>query len=212
MNRIRVKICGITNKKQALAISALNVDALGFILYPLSPRYISPENVRSIVHVLPPFTKTVGVFVNEPAANLKAVMLQSGLDLAQLSGDESPDYCRQLTNNGVAWIRSFRIRSPADLEQISLFSNDYILLDTWSDKVFGGTGKAFDWNFIQQLPDRFKIILAGGINIDNAEKAIKDIQPYGLDISSGVEEAPGIKSVEMVKTLLSRIRMSEKQE
>ena len=211
MKRVRVKICGITIKEQALAIAALNVDALGFILYQKSPRYIKPNKIRSIINVLPPFVKTVGVFVNESIADLTEIMLQSGLDLAQLSGDESPDYCRQLTENGISWIRSFRIRDPADLDQTALFPANYILLDAWSDKDFGGTGKTFDWHIIDQLPDRYEIILAGGINIENVEKAIKSVQPYGIDVSSGVEESPGVKSIEKVKALLKRIRMSEEQ-
>jgi len=155
--------------------------------------------------------KTVGVFVNESIADLTEIMLQSGLDLAQLSGDESPDYCRQLTENGISWIRSFRIRDPADLDQTALFPANYILLDAWSDKDFGGTGKTFDWHIIDQLPDRYEIILAGGINLENVEKAIKSVQPYGIDVSSGVEESPGVKSIEKVKALLKRIRMSEEQ-
>ncbi|MBT3225938.1 MAG: phosphoribosylanthranilate isomerase [Deltaproteobacteria bacterium] len=211
MKRVRVKICGITIKEQALAIAALNVDALGFILYQKSPRYIKPNKIRSIINVLPPFVKTVGVFVNESIADLTEIMLQSGLDLAQLSGDESPDYCRQLTENGISWIRSFRIRDPADLDQTALFPANYILLDAWSDKDFGGTGKTFDWHIIDQLPDRYEIILAGGINLENVEKAIKSVQPYGIDVSSGVEESPGVKSIEKVKALLKRIRMSEEQ-
>ena len=211
MKRVRVKICGITIKEQALAIAALNVDALGFILYQKSPRYIKPNKIRSIINVLPPFVKTVGVFVNESIADLTEIMLQSGLDLAQLSGDESPDYCRQLTENGISWIRSFRIRDPADLDQTALFPANYILLYAWSDKDFGGTGKTFDWHIIDQLPDRYEIILAGGINLENVEKAIKSVQPYGIDVSSGVEESPGVKSIEKVKALLKRIRMSEEQ-
>ena len=211
MKRVRVKICGITIKEQALAIAALNVDALGFILYQKSPRYIKPNKIRSIINVLPPFVKTVGVFVNESIADLTEIMLQSGLDLAQLSGDESPDYCRQLPENGISWIRSFRIRDPADLDQTALFPANYILLDAWSDKDFGGTGKTFDWHIIDQLPDRYEIILAGGINLENVEKAIKSVQPYGIDVSSGVEESPGVKSIEKVKALLKRIRMSEEQ-
>jgi phosphoribosylanthranilate isomerase len=209
MKRVQVKICGITIMEQATAIAAQNVDALGFILYKKSPRYIKPDKIRSIISVLPPFVKTVGVFVNESLENLIEIMLQSGLDLAQLSGDESPEYCRQLTEKRINWIRSFRIRDSADLEQTTLFQNNFILLDAWSDEAFGGTGKTFDWDMIDKLPNRFEIILAGGINIENVANAIETIQPYGIDISSGVEEAPGIKSIEMVKALMKRIQMSE---
>ncbi len=209
MKRVRVKICGITLIEQATAIAALNVDALGFILYKNSPRYIKPAKIRPIISALPPFVKTVGVFVNESIDNLIKIMLLSGLDLAQLSGDESPDYCRQLTEKSINWIRSFRIRDSADLEQTALFQTNFILLDAWSDDAFGGTGKTFDWEMIDKLPNRFEIILAGGINIDNVTNAIKTVQPYGIDISSGVEEAPGIKSIEMVKALLEQIQLSE---
>jgi len=209
MKRVRVKICGITHIEQAKTIAALNVDALGFILYKKSPRSVTEEKIRSIISALPPFVKTVGVFVNEPLENLHDIMLRTGLDLAQLSGDESPAYCQQLTEKRINWIRSFRIKDLADLEETALFQANFILLDAWSDSAFGGTGKTFDWAIIDKLPQRFEIILAGGININNVEKAIKTVRPYGIDISSSVEEAPGIKSIEMVKALLKRIEMSE---
>jgi len=206
MKRVKVKICGITSREQALAIAALDVDALGFVLYQKSPRYIAPEKIQSIVQGLPPFTKSVGVFVNEPLENLIAVMQKSGLDVAQLSGDESVDYCQRLTQNNVSWLRSFRIREPSDIDPIGLFPARYILLDAWSDNAYGGTGKTFDWNLVHRLSGQFEIILAGGINAENAEMAIRKVQPYGLDISSGVEDAPGIKSLDRVKILLDRIR------
>ena len=209
MKRVRVKICGITIPEQATAIAALNIDALGFILYKESPRYIKPDKIRSIINILPPFVKTVGVFVNESLENLRKIMLETGLDLAQLSGDESSNYCRQLSELGINWIRAFRIRNSADLEQTSHFQTNFVLLDAWSDDAFGGTGKTFSWDLIDKLPNRFEIILAGGITIDNVANAIKTVQPYGIDISSGVEESPGIKSIEMVKTLLKQIKMSE---
>jgi phosphoribosylanthranilate isomerase len=209
MKRVRVKICGITDIEQAKTIAALNVDALGFILYKKSPRYVTAEKTRSIIHALPPFVKTVGVFVNEPLENLNEIMVQTGLDLAQLSGDESPAYCQQLNEKRINWIRSFRIKDSADLEETALFQANFILLDAWSDSAFGGTGKTFEWAILDTLPPHFQVILAGGININNVEKAIKTVRPYGIDISSSVEEAPGIKSIKKVKALLKRIELLE---
>ncbi len=205
MKQVRIKICGITQIEQAIAISQLRVDALGFILYPGSPRYISPEKIRKIVEALPPFIKTVGVFVNEPVDSLVAIMQSSGLDLAQLSGNESVTYCHQLTDKGINWIQSFRIRGIEDLDEISMYPGRYILLDAWSKGAYGGTGKTFDWNMLDQIQDRSRIVLAGGLNADNVETAIREVKPCSLDISSGVEESPGVKSMEKIITLLDRM-------
>jgi phosphoribosylanthranilate isomerase len=210
MSRIHVKICGITLPEQAVAISDLDVDALGFILYPKSPRFIDPGRIASIVETLPPFIKTVGVFVDKPVASLVDNMARSRLDIAQLSGSESEAYGRELTEAGINWIRALRIRSSSDLEQISLYQNRYFLLDAWSKDAYGGTGQTFDWKILEQIHDTKKIILAGGINAENVEQAIKDVNPYGLDISSGVEKSAGVKSIELVRSLLGRIRNFEK--
>jgi len=210
MSRIYVKICGITLPEQAVAISHLDVDALGFILYPKSPRYIDPGRIASIVESLPPFIKTVGVFVDEPVASLVESMAESRLDIAQLLGSDSEAYDRELTEAGINWIRSLRIRSSSDLEQISHYRNRYFLLDAWSKDAYGGTGQTFDWKMLEQIHDTKKIILAGGINAENVEQAIKDVNPYGLDISSGVETSPGVKSMELIRSLLGRIRNFEK--
>lgn len=205
MKRIHIKICGITQIKQATAISQLGVDALGFILYPGSPRYIPPLQIRGIINTLPPFLKTVGVFVNEPVDSMVDIMQQSGLDLAQLSGDESVTTCQQLTEKGINWIPTIRIRGAKDLDAVDFYPGRHILLDAWSKDAYGGTGKAFDWQTLDRVQDRSKIILAGGINAENVQNAIKTVRPYGLDVSSGVEESPGVKSLDKIKALLENI-------
>ena len=203
----RVKICGITQIEQAVAISQMRVDALGFILYPKSPRYIAPDKIKPIINALPPFTKTVGVFVNEPAEVIENIMKVAGLDVAQLSGDEPPETFQELTVKGVNWIKTVRIRKEEDLQQLSQsqYSNHYLLLDAWSKEAYGGTGKTLDWDRLNLLQDRSRIILAGGLNAENIATAIRKVRPYGVDLSSGVEISPGIKSISKVKALLDSI-------
>lgn len=205
MNRPKIKICGITQKEQGIAIAELGADALGFILYPKSPRFLMPERIKEIVGQLPPFTKTVGVFVNEPVEVITSVLSKTGLDLAQLSGEESPAYCAALSQTGFAWIKSFRVKDSFDFKYLQQFPGRYFLLDAWSATEYGGTGKAFDWKLLQQNVDNHKIILAGGINSDNVEQAILQTHPYAIDVSSGVEERPGIKSLAKVEQLIHRV-------
>lgn len=205
MKQVQVKICGITLQEQAIAISHLGVDALGFILYPKSPRYLAPEKIREIVKSLPPFIKTVGVFVNETAADMSDLVRASGVDLAQLSGDEPPETCRQLTELGINWIKALRVKEAADIKRVKEYPGSHFLLDAWSDDEYGGTGKTFDWGILEEMPERSGIVLAGGLNADNVQQAIRDVQPYGLDISSGVEESPGIKAIDKVQLLMKRI-------
>lgn len=202
----KVKICGITTKEQGIKIAEFGADALGFILYPKSPRYITPKEVFDIVQYLPPFTKTVGVFVNESIDDLTSIMKESRLDVAQLSGDESSEYCFELTKKGVNWLKCIRVKDKADLQAINAYHSNYILLDAWSKEEYGGTGKSFDWSLIQPERNEFKTILAGGISVDNVQEAIKAVRPYGIDVSSGVEERPGVKSLEKVKALLAKLR------
>lgn len=205
MKPIRVKICGITQKDQAKAICEMGADALGFILYKNSPRYIQPEQIREIIRDLPPFVKTVGVFVNEPATSIAKKMAVAGLDIAQLSGDETIEDCHQLNDLNIKWLQAFRIRDNADLKQVENYPGRYLLLDAWSKDIYGGTGHTFDWKLIEELPDRSRIILAGGLNPENIGVAVRTAKPCAIDVSSGVEVAPGIKSLEKVRLLFHRI-------
>ncbi len=205
MHRTRVKICGITSPAQAREIAALNVDALGFILYPPSPRYIEPEQIKIILADLPPFLTKVGVFVNEPLDKLIETIRAAGLDLAQLSGDESPGYCSALSKNGISWIKAFRVGEKFDEAEFDRYPQNFFLLDAWSKDEYGGTGKTCDWKLAHRASQKFQVILAGGLEVDNIQQAIEQVQPYGIDVSSGVETAPGIKSIEKIREMLARI-------
>lgn len=202
MNRPKIKICGITQKKQGIEIAEMGIDALGFILYQKSPRYIAPETIRDIIKDLPPLTKTVGVFVNESIDDLGRIARSASLDMVQLSGDESPDYCSQISALGLPWIKAFRIKDQSSIKQIQYYATDTILLDAWSSDEYGGTGKVFDWSLLRNSSALPRIILAGGLTAENATEAVRQVAPYGLDLSSGVEISPGVKSIEKVRLLL----------
>jgi len=203
---VAIKICGLTDKKQALEISKLGVNAIGFILYPPSPRFIELDLLQSITAELPPFVKGVGVFVNKPLDDLITLFNQSGLDLAQLHGEESPEYCQELGKQGVPWIKTIHLKSMEDLKKIEEYPGNSFLLDAWSSTEYGGTGKTIDWSLAREAALMANIILAGGITPFNVQEAIKEVKPYGVDVSSGVEVSPGIKSIEKVTNLLSQIK------
>lgn len=205
MKRTFVKICGITTVEQGIEIAEMGADAIGFILHQKSPRYIPPQEISIIIASLPPFTKCVGVFVNEPLESLLEIMHATGLDIAQLSGDESEAYTRQLTSKNIQWLQAFRIREAADIKQVEHYSARYLLLDAWSEDAYGGTGQTFDWKLLDGIRDHTRIILAGGINPDNIEDVIRDVRPFAVDVSSGVEISPGIKDLNRVKQLLDKI-------
>ncbi len=205
VQRVAIKICGITQMEQAIEIARLGVDAIGFILYPPSPRFIEPSKIKAIVLRLPPLIKTVGVFVDEPMERLIDTVRNTGIDLAQLHGSETPEYCRRLSDSGIPWIKAFRIRDRMDIDLLPRYPTKNFLLDAWSDKAYGGTGKTFDWSQAKKVCAAYRIILAGGLTPENVSEAIGMLNPYGLDISSGVEKAPGIKSIDKVKTLLKAV-------
>ena len=205
MNHPKLKICGITTKKQAVEIASLDVTALGFVLYAKSPRYIRPEKLKAILKVVPPFTKTVGVFVDETLEELERIYRMTNLDLVQLSGAETPEYCTQLDQKGISWIKAFRVKDTLDVREISRFPSECILLDSWSAREFGGTGRSFDWELIKELKNKFSIVLAGGINSGNVQRAVRTLQPYAVDVSSSVELSPGNKSIFKIRQLIARI-------
>jgi phosphoribosylanthranilate isomerase len=205
MKNTRIKICGITLKDQAEEISSLNVDALGFILYPKSPRYVSPDKVKSLLSDLPPFLKTIGVFVNDPLDKIIEIIRMTGLDMAQLSGDETPDFCSGLSEYGISWMKAVRVKNQESLNCLRSYMGGPILLDAWSDNAFGGTGKSFDWNALAGDLDMSRMVLAGGITPENAGEAIRIADPYAIDVSSGVEIEPGIKSMDRVRQLIKTV-------
>ncbi len=202
-----IKICGITTRAQAMAVAEMGADALGFIFYPGSPRYIAPDAVRDIVASLPPFITSVGVFVNEPVARVAAVATYAGLDLVQLHGSESVEYCRNLRARA---IKAVRLRGESDLQELTCYRGTVrgILLDAWSDKALGGTGEHCDWTLAARAGALIgmPLILAGGLHPGNVCEAIRQVRPYGVDASSCLELRPGFKDLSLVQDFIDRIK------
>ena len=201
---VRIKICGITNKEDALAAAHLGADALGFIFAP-SPRKISAERAREIIKALPPFIKTVGVFVDEDPERVSSIVAMCGLDVLQLHGSESIDYCSSFDRRV---IKAVRLRSRDDLENLSKYVNvvDALLLDTYVPNKLGGTGITFDWKLAVEARRYGRIILAGGLNPENVAAAISMVKPYAVDASSGLEQSPGVKDHEKMAQFIARVR------
>ena len=205
---MNIKICGITNKEDALDAVSLGADALGFIFHKPSPRYISPEKVEEIVMFLPPFIHVVGVFVNNSKEDIEEIVDRCRLNLIQLHGEESPQFCMEMPRRV---IKATRVSEPDDLLSITQYQGvvSSILLDTKVKGVYGGTGKTFDWGLALEAKEYdTPLILSGGINANNIEKALKMVGPYGIDICSGVEKEPGIKDYNKMQELIGAIKTS----
>jgi len=198
---IKVKICGITNKEDALYAAGCGANALGFIFYEKSPRYIAPDNAKTIIAALPPFVTTVGVFVNKDFNDIRDMALLTGITVVQLHGDESPSYCNLVEGK---LIKAIRVKNDRSIEGLKKYDVDAFLLDSFDKNSFGGSGLTFDWKLAEKAKQYGKIILAGGLTPDNVEEAVKKVVPYGVDVSSGVEKKPGIKDNNKVKEFIIR--------
>lgn len=202
---IRIKICGITNREDALLVAELGANALGFIFYPKSPRCVDPEAARHIIRQLPPLVLSVGVFVNEELATVRELADRIGLDWLQLHGEETPEYCRALRGNVVKVIsvKDETSLSPMDAYQGLVRA---FLLDTHKTGQRGGTGQIFDWSVAQKAKTKGSIILAGGLNPDNVGTAIQHVKPPALDVASGVEASPGKKDPDKLLAFFKAIQ------
>jgi len=200
---VKVKICGITNGKDAAAAIDMGADLLGFNFYPESPRYITPQKAAEIINKLPAFTDIVGVFVNAPLKQIKETINLCQLNWVQLHGDESPKFCNSFLSLNVKTMKALRVKEDKDIRQAEDYFTDAILLDAYNPKKYGGTGLTFDWNIIGHIGKR--IFLAGGINPDNAAAAI-ELGVYGIDVCSGIESEPGKKDHKKMKKLFDNIR------
>lgn len=201
---VKIKICGITNYEDAAMAVDLGADALGFI-FASSPRKIDTDKAMEIIKKLPPFVKSVGVFVNENIKKVIDIAEYCGLDIIQLHGDESPEICRRLMPRA---IKALRIKNESVTEDYSEYRRNIkaFLLDTYSEKLAGGTGKTFNWDIAVKMKTLgVPIILAGGLNPSNIEDAIQKVNPYGIDVGSGVEEKPGKKDQSLMKELFERL-------
>lgn len=199
----KIKICGITNLKDALAAAKLGADAIGFV-FSKSPRKISPEKARDISLKLPWKVVRVGVFVNEPEERVNRAVRVCGLDLVQLHGDETPSYCSRISSR---IIKAVRVKSEKDLLRIKKYKVAAVLLDAYSKDRYGGTGKTFDWKIaLRAKKYGVPVILAGGINEMNVGEAVKRARPYAVDVSSGVESAPGRKNAKKMKKVIEIVK------
>jgi phosphoribosylanthranilate isomerase len=201
--RTRVKICGITRLEDALAAVDSGADALGFVFYAPSPRFVEPAVAEAIIKQLPPFVTTVGLFVNASVDQVQTIMAQTGIDLLQFHGDESPEYCAQFDRPYFKALRmSPDIDVVAETKRFSLARG--ILLDAYRPGVPGGTGEAFDWERIPSDIDK-PLILAGGLDQSNVAQAIRRVKPYAVDVSGGVEAAKGLKDCEKITSFMNEV-------
>lgn len=203
----KVKICGITNTRDAQRSLSAGADFLGFVFYDRSPRAVSPSRARNIIGRLPESVQTVGVFVNEPAERVRRIAGTCGLDFLQFHGDESPQYCRHFRDFKV--IKAFRIRGRLPVEKIKKYPCRFFLFDTFQKQAYGGTGKVFDWRLLRPLKNR-KFFVSGGLTPDNVAGVLKWIKPYAVDVSSGVESGPGKKDPKLVRQFIRNAKMEGK--
>lgn len=201
--RTRVKICGITRSEDALAAARLGADAIGLVFYAESPRVVDAKQAIEICASLPPFVSRVGLFVNEDADEVRDIMAQVPLDLLQFHGEEEAEYCRQFNR---PYIKALRMHEQQDLHDAAAVYNDAaaLLLDAYVAEQLGGTGQTFDW---ERIPaDLSKpVVLAGGLTPDNVAEAIASVYPYAVDVSSGVEQDPGMKDLEKMATFIKEV-------
>lgn len=201
--RTRIKICGITRVEDAISAAEQGADAIGLVFYPLSPRYVSIIQAKAIADALPPFVSVVALFVNPTSTEVKQVLTSVRIDLLQFHGDEDEETCAQY---GLPYLKAIRVKSGTNLIQYAqdFTSTKALLLDTYSEAAFGGTGETFDWRVIPKNMPK-PIILAGGLNAGNVQQAIEQVEPYAVDVSGGVEQSKGIKDPVKIAKFVSAV-------
>lgn len=203
----RIKICGITCLEDALTAAEAGADAIGLVFYPPSPRAVSVDAAQEIVANLPPFVTAVGLFVNETAAEIERIYRRVGVDLLQLHGDETPQFCAGL---GAPFLKALRVKPGDDVGKLMSPWSDArsVLLDAYKQGVPGGTGEVFDWSLVPSSQTA-RIVLAGGLTPGNVYDAVHASRPAAVDVSSGVEAAPGRKSPEKIAAFVSAVRSAD---
>ena len=214
MQRVRVKICGLRDPKQALKVAQMGADAIGLV-FAKSPRWVSPEQARAITDILPPMVWSVGVFVDDDADVVNRVAKRTGISAAQLHGDEPPEIVDALS---VPVIKAFRVRGADWIDEVDQWLSGVqsrsrvkaVLLDAFSKDARGGTGTQFNWDLVAaarsagRLAGTPPLILSGGLNPANVSDAIDVVQPWAVDVSSGVESAPAVKDLEKIAAFMRR--------
>jgi phosphoribosylanthranilate isomerase len=204
----RVKICGITDFEDARDAVLLGASAIGLNFYEKSPRYIDASHASKIIEHLPPFVTVVGVFVNHPdPQNLEDFALSLGLHAVQLHGNESPDYCSMIQR--VKVIKAFRVDSNFRVDTLRNHGSGTFLLDACSQDLFGGTGKIFNWQQVYGANAFGSIVIAGGLTPDNVSDAVQQLHPFGVDVASGVESAPGKKDYEKMRRFIEAVQRAD---
>jgi phosphoribosylanthranilate isomerase len=199
-----VKICGITRIEDALEAAALGASAIGLVFWPRSPRVIDPVAARTIVAALPPLVTPVGVFVDQSEAEVERIAAEARLGAIQLHGRESPEFCGRLRR---PVIKAFGVDESFDAGALDAYAAGItVLLDAKDDDKHGGTGRRIDWTMAARVAAGRRMMLAGGINADNVEEAIRAVRPFAIDVSSGVERAPGVKDHAKMKALFEAVR------
>ncbi len=204
MSAVRIKICGITRIEDALAAIAAGADAIGFVFYAKSPRAVTPAQAGAIIAALPPFVTTVGLFVDMPRAELTQLLKEVPLDLLQFHGDESPADCG---GYGRPYIKALRVKQGDDVAaSIARYPEaSGVLLDTYVAGTPGGTGEAFDWSLVPRNAAK-PVILAGGLTPENVGDAVRQVRPYAVDVSGGVEAGKGIKDAAKIQAFIQQAR------
>jgi len=205
---VKVKICGITNRDDAEVAVAAGADALGFVMYKQSPRWVEPAVARAIIAELPPFVLPIGVFVNEEAGIVRRLVDECGFALAQLHGDETALYCQQL---GRPALKALRLKDRGAFLALAEFQGRAgargFLIDAFSDQAYGGTGQTVDWTLAAEVARAVPVLLAGGLTPFNVAEAVRLVRPYGVDVSSGVELSPGKKDSRKVSAFIEAARL-----
>jgi phosphoribosylanthranilate isomerase len=203
LKRARLKVCGITSLEDAKAAIECGADFLGFNFYDRSPRYVSPASAKLIIDSVADVT-AVGVFVNSESAEVLRIMEETGVNLAQLHGDESPEFCQEIGAERV--IKALRIDDEFDERDVLKYPSFAILLDTYDKSMYGGTGRVTNWGKAREAANLTRVILAGGLSPDNIVAAMLEVKPFAVDVNSGVESAPGRKDANKLQQL--RVKMN----
>lgn len=203
----RIKICGISRPEDALYAAQLGVDAIGMVFYPPSPRHVEIEQACDIVAALPPFVTVVGLFVDPAPDQVQDVMQRVAIDVLQFHGEETAQACQHIAGNSRSYIKAIRMREGVKLaDKAERYANAAaLLLDAYRPGVPGGTGEAFEWSRVPASMDK-PIVLAGGLTADNVDEAIRQVRPYAVDISGGVESDKGVKDQGKMAAFVAAVR------
>ena len=207
--QVRAKICGLRRIEDLEFCQEQVTDAVGLNFWPKSKRYLEPELAATWLEQIPETPTRIGVFVNEPTSNVQRLLEQGIIEIAQLHGDETPDDCAKLKKAGFPVLKAIGVRDSSSLTQLSMFDVDGVVLDAFCPGDYGGSGKTFNWELAleaREILGDTPLILSGGLISTNVAEAIQKVRPHAVDVASGVESAPGIKSTEMIADFLQAVR------